>query len=164
MNDDKDESLNTPPSPASAQAAIEATPAGKDDGVGFGRPPKHSRFKPGQSGNPRGRPPGVKSLSDIVRKILGQKVTITANGRTRHAPRLEALLLRAAGEASRDLRALRMFLQLAERFGESPQTGAERETTTDEDIAILRRYLPDLDEAPPPPAAPGKKGDTDDDL
>ena len=24
--------------------------------VGYGKPPKHSRFKPGQSGNPKGRP------------------------------------------------------------------------------------------------------------
>src|SRR6202046_709310 len=57
------------------------------------------RRPPGQSGNPRGRPPGVKSLSDIVRKIIGQKVTVTENGRARRIPRLEAILLRAAGEA-----------------------------------------------------------------
>ena len=28
------------------------------DDVGYGRPPKHTRFKPGQSGNPKGRPGG----------------------------------------------------------------------------------------------------------
>ena len=27
-----------------------------DDKVGYGKPPKHSRFQPGRSGNPRGRP------------------------------------------------------------------------------------------------------------
>jgi Family of unknown function (DUF5681) len=47
--------------------------ADADNRVGYRRPPKHSRFQPGQSGNPGGRPLGVKSLSDIVRKIVGQK-------------------------------------------------------------------------------------------
>ena len=68
----------------------------------------------------------------------------------RRVPRLEAILLRAAGEASRgDARALRLLLQLAERYGESAQTGAERETVAAEDIAILRRYLPDFDDPSP---------------
>jgi Family of unknown function (DUF5681) len=52
----------------------------KDREVGYGRPPKATRFAPGRSGNPRGRPPGVKSLSDIVRRIVGQKVTVTETG------------------------------------------------------------------------------------
>ena len=100
--------------------ASESGSAEANDRVGYKRPPKHSRFQPGQSGNPRGRPPGVKSLSDIVRKIVGQKVTITENGRTRRVPRLEAILLRAAGEASRgDAPALRLLLQLTERYGEA---------------------------------------------
>jgi hypothetical protein len=116
-----------------------------EERVGYRRPPKHSRFQPGQSGNPGGRPLGVKSLSDIVRKIVGQKVTVTENGRTRRIPRLEAILLRAASEASRgDAASLRLLLQLAERYGESAQSGAERQTIAADDVAILRRYLPDL--------------------
>jgi len=81
---------------------------------------------------------------------LGQKVTVTENGRVRRIPRLEAILLRAAGEASRgDARALRLLLQLTERYGESAQTGAEYEMTGAEDLAILRRYLPDFDDPSP---------------
>ncbi len=132
----------------------------KDREVGYGRPPKATRFAPGRSGNPRGRPPGVKSLSDIVRKIVGQKVTVTENGRPRRIPRLEAILLRAAGEASRgDPRALRLLLQLTERYGESVQTGTDREVTGAEDLAILRRYLPDFDNPSPIGIAPEKHGD-----
>jgi Family of unknown function (DUF5681) len=125
-------------------------PTDADNRVGYCRPPKHRRFQPGQTGNLGGRPVGVKSLSDIVRKIVGQKITITENGRTRRVPRLEAILLRAASEASRgDAASLRLLLQLAERYGESAQTGVERETTAAEDLAILRRYLPDLTSVPP---------------
>ncbi len=32
------------------------------DPVGYCKPPKRTRFQPGQSGNPRGRPKGTKNL------------------------------------------------------------------------------------------------------
>ena len=89
MNDDQDASRNTLPPQADVAANVEVA-ADADNRVGYRRPPRHSRFQPGQSGNPRGRPRGVKSLSDIVRKIVGQKVTVTENGRVRRVPRLEA--------------------------------------------------------------------------
>ena len=158
MNNDEHASRNSLPSQADSAADVEAATADADHRVGYRRPPKHSRFQPGQSGNPRGRPQGVKSLPDIVRKIIGQKVTITENGRARRVPRLEAILLRAAGEASRgDPPALRLLLQLTERYGESAQTGAEREMTGAEDLAILRRYLPDFDD----PSRAGMVPETD---
>jgi hypothetical protein len=142
------------------QVYLEGGPPTDDNHVGYRRPPKHSRFQPGQSGNLGGRPVGVKSLPNIVRKIVGQKVTVTENGRTRRIPRLEAILLRAASEASRgDVASLRLLLQLAERYGESAQTGAERETIAAEDVAILRRYLPDLTSSEP--EAIGPEADVD---
>ena len=160
MNNDEHASRNTLPRQADVATDIEASAADADNRVGYRRPPRHSRFQPGQSGNPRGRPPGVKSLSDIVRKIVGQKVTVTENGRVRRVPRLEAILLRAAGEASRgDARALRLLLQLTERYGEIVQTGADREVTGAEDLAILRRYLPDFDDPSPAGLVPETERD-----
>jgi hypothetical protein len=138
------------------QSPLEGGPStDADNRVGYRRPPKHTRFQPGQSGNLGGRPVGVKSLSDIVRKIVGQKITVTENGRTRRIPRLEAILLRAASEASRgDVASLRLLLQLAERYGESAQTGAEREAMAAEDVTILRRYLPGLTSSEPEAISP----------
>jgi hypothetical protein len=160
MSNDEHASENSLPSQADLAASVDAAAADADNRVGYRRPPKHSRFQPGRSGNPRGRPLGVKSLSDIVRKIVGQKATVTENGRVRRVPRLEAILLPAAGEASRgDPRALRLLLQLTERYGESVQTGADREVTGAEDLAILRRYLPDFDDPSPIGIAPENRGD-----
>jgi hypothetical protein len=45
----------------------------EDYEVGRGKPPKAARFKPGQSGNPKGRPRGT-SLKDIVQRIANQTV------------------------------------------------------------------------------------------
>ena len=38
--------------------------------VGYGRPPKHTRFKPGTSGNPRGRPKSAQGLNTLARKVM----------------------------------------------------------------------------------------------
>lgn len=40
--------------------------------VGKGHPPKDARWKPGQSGNPKGRPKGIKYLSEMLREQLDQ--------------------------------------------------------------------------------------------
>ena len=61
--------------------------------VGYGRPPRHSRFKPGQSGNPRGRPKGRKNLATILEETLYRPVPITESGRRRTVPAIEAMLL-----------------------------------------------------------------------
>lgn len=53
----------------------------RDYEVGERRPPKHSQFKPGVSGNPRGRPRGAVNLRTRVTEQLRQSVTVTRNGR-----------------------------------------------------------------------------------
>ncbi len=62
--------------------------------VGYGKPPKAHRFKPGQSGNPSGRPKGVKNEETIIRDLLGQKVSISHRGKTKRITLHEALYRR----------------------------------------------------------------------
>jgi len=49
--------------------------------VGYGRPPLVSRFQPGRSGNPKGRPRGAKNLSTLTREKLEAKVSVREGGR-----------------------------------------------------------------------------------
>ncbi len=59
--------------------------------VGYGRPPRHTRFRPGQTGNPKGRPRKDTSLSAILERSLHKQVMIRSGGRreahvTRRSP------------------------------------------------------------------------------
>lgn len=61
----------------------EQTSLSKDYEVGHGRPPLATRFKPGQSGNPKGRPKGAKNLSTLALEKLQAKVPVREGGRER---------------------------------------------------------------------------------
>ena len=74
---------------------------GSDYLVGYKRPPKASQFKPGRSGNPKGRPKGSRSVGAIVAKVLGQKIAVTENGETRLIPAIEVAVRRLANDAMR---------------------------------------------------------------
>jgi hypothetical protein len=63
-----------------------------DYDVGYRKPPKHTRFKPGQSGNPRGRPRGTKNLKTDLAEELGEKIEIREGERSRKVSKQRALI------------------------------------------------------------------------
>ena len=67
--------------------------------VGYGRPPVEHRFKPGQSGNPRGRPKGSKNEATIIAELMSRKFEVRQGGKARTISLLEAILLRFAEDA-----------------------------------------------------------------
>lgn len=60
--------------------------------VGYRKPPRHTRFKPGTSGNPRGRPKDAKGLKTIVRETMTAKVPVRTAGGEKKMSRMEAVL------------------------------------------------------------------------
>src|SRR3954462_10740569 len=62
--------------------------------VGFCRPPVHSRFKPGQSGNPSGRVKGSKNLKTLFHQILNEQIPLRDGAQSKTVTKAEALMRR----------------------------------------------------------------------
>jgi hypothetical protein len=94
--------------------------------VGYGRPPRHSRFKPGQSGNPKGRPKGSKSLKTLLEDALSSPITITECGVPKKIALQELLFKAMVGKAVKgDARSTALLVKLMEQFGLSKPDGSE---------------------------------------
>ena len=65
-----------------------------------GNPPKHTQFRKGTSGNPRGRPKGSKNLSTYLMEAARDHITATVGGRTRTISKLQATTMQLATKAA----------------------------------------------------------------
>jgi hypothetical protein len=87
-----------------------------DNAVGYGHPPEHTRFQPGRSGNPKGRPKGSKNFSTLFSEELAQLVTLTENGKRRRMPKRQALAKQVINKAlSNDPKAAALVLDQIRR-------------------------------------------------
>jgi hypothetical protein len=107
--------------------------------VGYGKPPRHSRFKKGQpTANPRGRP--RKDMAGLLFEGLNKKVVVTENGRRRRITLREAITRQLINQsASADLRATKMLLDMikdAEKqaAAASPPEPSQWFTKADEEV------------------------------
>ncbi len=93
--------------------------------LGYGKPPKHTQFKKGRSGNPKGRAKGAQNVKTVLVKELSEKVVISENGEKKTVTKLEAVVksLTARG-AQGDPRAALQLLNIFERVvGEEAEEG-----------------------------------------
>jgi hypothetical protein len=119
--------------PAAAPAASDQGQAGAADySVGYRRPPRQSQFKPGTSGNPKGRPKGAVGLKTLVREMMTEKVPVRTTTGASKMTRVDVLLQRLFELALRgDARVISQILDLyAAAVPEAPldASGAEEET------------------------------------
>jgi hypothetical protein len=81
--------------------------------VGYGKPPKHTQFTKGRSGNPRGRQRGSKNLATIIDEELTRPVTVVENGKRTKISKIQAAIRQVANKAMMaDPKALRLVLML----------------------------------------------------
>jgi hypothetical protein len=129
--------------------------------VGFKRPPRHSRFQPGRSGNPRGRQKAVRNLGTDVKRTLEVPVKLNEQGKHRRVSTQEAVLLRLREKALKgDARALDRLLVLAQTFNNDVAIEAlSDKTMAAEDRAILDAYAEEVRSRPASPDADPLGGD-----
>ena len=109
--------------------------------VGPGRPPEHSRFKPGASGNPKGRPPKRRDLKKLVEEELDLPVWITENGKRVRLTKREIIVKTLVNDAAKgDPKALATLVKLIGTASEEPNPYSAADAS--EIAAFVARYLP----------------------
>jgi hypothetical protein len=92
--------------------------------VGYGKPPKHSQFQKGKSGNPKGRPKGSKSASTLAKEMFLKLVTVKVDGKPTKMPVIAALIARMLSAAMNgDLKATKLALDMYAKYGDIANPG-----------------------------------------
>jgi hypothetical protein len=111
-----------------------------DKTLGYGRPPIHSRFKKGQSGNPGGRKKGNRNFKTIFAAVMESEVELSDKGKKRVVPLSQALLLQQAQCGLRgDWKAIESLLDRYERHA-LDRVEPEAELPED-DAQMLEEFL-----------------------
>lgn len=109
----------------------------KNYDVGYRKPPIHSRFKKGQSGNPKGRPKGKVKIEDVdaaLDQVLSALISVNENGQPRKISKLKALLTQTVNKGIKGHHASTSLVlaQLARRVGRL-ESDASASGKTDEE-------------------------------
>lgn len=112
-----------------------------NDDVGYKRPPKHTRFQPGQSGNAAGRRKNVRNFKTDLMEELREMIVIRENGRERKISKQRAFIKALVTAAIKsDVRAINAVVACTRNLG----AGAEDDTSAGvdtEDLDILEAFV-----------------------
>ena len=111
--------------------------------VGFGKPPRSSQFKPGQSGNAAGRPRGAKNFATALEQELKSRVLVTENGRRKRISKREVIAKHLVNKAAGgDLKAIPLLLnETRARENEGADTGPNQVFDSPEDRTVLENMI-----------------------
>src|SRR5258708_33756853 len=115
----------------------------KSDAVGYRRPPTETRFRKGQSGNPRGRPKPIQKLENLLTQELKTTIVISEGGVQKRISKMEALVKSTTARAIKgDRGATKLLFAL---IGKLPASSAEEFRVTQ---AAEELYQQDREAAP----------------
>lgn len=127
--------------------------------IGYRKPPRHSQFKKGQSGNPKGRPKDTRNVSTILAELMTEEVLIREDGRKRRVRADKLMLMRLRHRAvTGDHKALELTLRLLKEMENTRRPAADMDQLLDEDREILNDFDREVKTALPI-AKPGEDED-----
>lgn len=95
---------------------------GSEFPVGYKKPPRHTRFKPGQSGNPNGRPRKKATLAESIERELNTRITVNEGGKQRRITKLDAIAKQQTNKAvNGDLKAAALLMKAIEPRESDPK-------------------------------------------
>jgi len=123
--------------------------------VGYSRPPVATRFKPGKSGNPKGRPKGSRNLAGALADVYVDRIVVREGVKTRRISRLEALQRKQMELALKgDQRAAQAVLKNARELGllsqppAPPQKPWDLTVLSDEELYLLEKLVRKMEGLP----------------
>ena len=127
--------------------------------VGYGKPPRHSRFKPGHSANPAGRKKGVANFKTDVENTLRLPVQLSEAGKNKRVSTQQAALARLKQKAlNGDGRALDRALKLARQVSDEAESSAESGQMGIVDEVILEAFIEEVLASRQPDGVLGDQG------
>ena len=113
----------------------------RDYEVGYSKPPRHTRFELGRSGNPRGRPGGSKNLLTLLNEALKEPVIVVENGRRRKITKRQAIITQLVNRSAKaDLKAIQILLIMLRDIENRADPGsADPAAITEADQQIIQR-------------------------
>lgn len=112
----------------------------KEYEVGYKRPPREHQFKPGQSGNPKGRPKKNKSFSEDIKDEMNELIQIQEQGKLKKITKQTALVKRVVTDAlSGKTSAIKLLFQILS--SKDFEVKDLEEDLSQEDQTILADYI-----------------------
>jgi hypothetical protein len=113
-----------------------------NDNVGYKKPPKKNQFKPGQSGNPAGKPKGSHDLQRALAKALGETIIVNTPSGKQRVTLAQMLVRKGISEVSKgNMRAFEVLFKVLAKAAAANDPAPIGDTAGDpDDDEILAAY------------------------
>ena len=128
--------------------------------VGYGKPPAHTQFKSGQSGNPKGRRKGPCNVRTVVEEALNQRIRVKEGDRIRSLTKLDAVILTMVTSALKgDAKAQGALIAVMRSLGMTgePPPSTDQKPFTADDESLIADFLRRRGAEIQPTASEGKE-------
>ena len=114
----------------------------RDYAVSYGKPPRHTRFTQGQSGNPRGRARGAKNLKTLLIETLNELVVVAENGRRRTINKRHAFIKQIVNHAVKgNWRAAKLLLDTLQRIEDRTESETAEASFDAADAKVIEQLM-----------------------